>query len=337
MTEKLPHLLSVVAERSGSHLQGIAIDAGREYIYCSFTTCLLKVDMQGNIVGSVDGLVGHLGCIAYNPLDGRVYGSLEFKHDAIGAPILKRIGYTEEVLDGFYIVRFDVEKIDRLNMNAEKDRVMEAVFLNEVYEDYTAPGHRYGCSGIDGITFAPPFGEEGPADRLYVAYGIYEDNTRQDNDHQILLQYDISQWNQFAAPLDQKNMHRCGPEKPNGKYFVFTGNTRYGIQNLEYDPLTKTMIAAVYKGKKPQYPNPPMFFIDCAQKPTMEPLAGVGEMGLTVPLAGSSQFPYGATGLANLGDGWFYIAKEFRQEARFGGDIGLYRMDWKAKDFLQAD
>ena len=207
MIDKLPRLLTVEAQRSGSHLQGIAIDAKREYLYCSFTTCLLKVDMQGNIVGSVNGLVGHLGCIAYNPSDGRVYGSLEFKHDAIGAPILKRIGYTEEVLDGFYGVRFDVDKIDRMNMDAEKDSVMEAVFLHEVYKDFTAPGHRYGCSGIDGMTFAPSFGEDGPANMLYVAYGIYEDNAREDNDHQILLQYDISGWDKYAAPLEIGRAH----------------------------------------------------------------------------------------------------------------------------------
>ena len=334
--ENLPRKLTVVAERSGSHLQGIAIDSKREYIYCSFTTCLLKVDMQGNIVGSVDGLVGHMGCIAYNPLDGRLYGSLEFKHDAIGAPILKRIGYTEEVLDGFYAVRFDVDKIDRMHMNAEKDRVMEAVFLKEVYEDFTASGHRYGCSGIDGMTFAPPFGEEGSADQLYIAYGIYEDNSREDNDHQVLLHYDISQWDAFAAPLDQKQMHRRGPEKPEGKYFVFTGNTRYGIQNLEYDPATRMMIAAVYKGKKPQYPNPPMFFIDCTQKPAESQLQGVGERALTVPLAGDSRFPFGATGIANLGNGYFYIAKEFREGERFGGDICLYRFDREAIDFAEA-
>lgn len=337
MIEKLPRLLTVETQRSGSHLQGIAVDAKREYLYCSFTTCLLKLDMQGNIVGSVNGLVGHLGCIAYNPQDGRVYGSLEFKHDAIGAPILKRIGYTEEVLDGFYAVRFDVDKIDRMNMDAEKDQVMQAVFLRDVFEDYSAPGHRYGCSGIDGMTFAPLFGEDGPANMLYVAYGIYQDTERQDNDHQVLLQYDISRWDQYAMPLDQKNMHRCGPEKPNGKIFVYTGNTRYGIQNLEYDMLTKTMIAAVYKGKKEQFPNYPMFFIDCTKKPVEEPLKGVGEVGLTVPLAGNSWFPYGATGIANLGDGYFYIAQEFRTEEGYGGNICLYRQDWENKDFLQVD
>ena len=171
---------------------------------------------------------------------------------------------------------------------------------------------------------------------LYVAYGIYEDNAREDNDHQVILQYDISGWDQYAAPLDQKNMHRAGPESPNGKFFVFTGNTRYGIQNLEYDPATQTMIAAVYKGKKAQYPNYPMFFIDCAKKPEKETLKGVGEEGFTVPLAGNSRFPYGATGIANLGDGYFYIAREFRKEDRFGGDICLYRMDWENADFQEV-
>ena len=66
------------------HIQGIAIDTERKYMYCSFTTCLLKLDMDGNIVGSVKGLAGHLGCIAFNDEDGRVYGSLEYKHDCIG-------------------------------------------------------------------------------------------------------------------------------------------------------------------------------------------------------------------------------------------------------------
>ena len=43
------------------HIQGIAVDKKREYIYCSFTTCLVKSDMNGNVVGSVKGLAGHFG------------------------------------------------------------------------------------------------------------------------------------------------------------------------------------------------------------------------------------------------------------------------------------
>ena len=37
--------------------------------------------MDGTIIGCVDGLLGHLGCIAYNRNDGRIYGSLEYKND----------------------------------------------------------------------------------------------------------------------------------------------------------------------------------------------------------------------------------------------------------------
>ena len=117
------------------HIQGIATDRDRKYMYYSFTTCLVKTDMDGNIIGSVRGLAGHLGCIAYNYDDGRVYGSLEFKHDNIGAGILERINKGGEesidVVDGFYTAIFDVEKIDRVDMDAEKDGVMTAVHLHE--------------------------------------------------------------------------------------------------------------------------------------------------------------------------------------------------------------
>ena len=102
---RLPRSITVQPTSAGGHLQGIAIDAEREYIYLSFTTGLVKTDFTGRIVASVTGLVGHLGCIAYNYEDGRVYGSLEFKIDIIGRGIMKNIGYKKEVQDGFYIVK----------------------------------------------------------------------------------------------------------------------------------------------------------------------------------------------------------------------------------------
>ena len=55
----------------GGHVQGIAIDRERRYVYYSFTTCFIKTDMGSNVVGSVTGLVGHLGCLAYNGADGK--------------------------------------------------------------------------------------------------------------------------------------------------------------------------------------------------------------------------------------------------------------------------
>lgn len=330
MFQNLPKSITLWAEGSGSHLQGIAIDRAREYLYCSFTTCLIKADLRGNILASVSGLAGHLGCIAYHEEDGRIYGSLEYKHDSIGKGILKNIGCEELPQEGFYIARFDVEKLCRLDMDAERDGIMQAVFLKEVFEDYAAPGHRFGCSGIDGITFGPRPGETGEGNYLYVAYGVYGDVTREDNDHQVILRYDISQWDRYARPLNQKEMHRCGPEQPEGKYFVYTGNTTYGIQNLEYDPESRCMIAAVYPGVKAQFPNYPMFFIDCTKAPERKTLKGIGTQGQVLALTdfGSgiwgSQFPLGSTGIAGLGEGMFYISEPLKQNGIYGGVIKLY-------------
>ena len=342
---QLPRSVTVQPESAGGHLQGIAIDAKREFMYLSFTTSLVKADLSGRIVASVDGLVGHLGCIAYNYEDGRVYGSLEFKNDIIGRGIMKKIGYEKEVQDGFYIACFDVDKLTKMNMNAETDGVMQAVFLKEVYDDYAAPGHRLGCSGIDGITFAPSF-EDKSAQRLYVSYGVYSDLEREDNDHQVILQYDITNWAQYAQPLNQLNMHRNGPAVPNNKYFVYTGNTTYGIQNLEYDPYTETMIAAVYKGQKPQFTNYDMFFIDCKTQPQTVLLQGVGENGQRLSLSDlfgavdtitGSFFPHGSTGIATLGDGYFYIAQPMQTNGVHGGVIDLYRMDRENKTFIPVE
>ncbi len=320
------------------HVQGIATDKERKYMYYSFTTALIKTDMDGNIIGSVKGLAGHLGCIAYNYDDGKVYGSLEYKHDVIGSSILERSGNEIDVTDGFYIAVFDVSRIDRMDMDAETDGIMVAVNLKEVLEDYNAEGHRYGCSGIDGITFAPIPGDCDGKKYLYVAYGIYSDTQRNDNDYQIILRYDIEGWGEFAKPLNQKNMHRQGPENPDGKYFVYTGNTTFGIQNLEYDEVTKCMFMAVYKGVKENFPNFPMYAVDMKKEAEKVKLINLNETGEVMQLAMLGQkdeatgiygidFPYGATGMISLGDGCFYFSRDFCENNEWGTEIGLYRFD----------
>lgn len=72
-------------------MQGIAVDLKNGYMYFSFTTELLKTDLQGKLIGSVKGMTGHLGCLTVNPEDGRVYGSLEYKNDEIGRGILRQL------------------------------------------------------------------------------------------------------------------------------------------------------------------------------------------------------------------------------------------------------
>ncbi len=296
----------------GGHVQGIAIDKDRKYMYYSFTTCLVKSDMQGNVIGTVEGLVGHLGCIAYNYGDGKVYGSLEFKNDCIGAGILSGLGLETKPEEGFYMTIFDVDRINRIGMDAEKVGVMKAVYLKEVCDDYLAENHRFGCSGIDGTTFAPNPGDKEGKMYLHVAYGIYGDVNRSDNDNQVILKYDISDWDKYAKPLNQMAMHKSGPNSPDDKYFIFTGNTEYGIQNLEYDPYTNTMFAAVYAGRKPQFPNYSMFKINWEQG--FEEISG-------------NYFPYGSTGMIALGDGNFYFSRDFCIEGLYGTNVQLYKYE----------
>ena len=63
---------------------------------------------------------------------------------------------------------------------------MTTVYLPDVVEDYSFNDgfeHKYACSGIDGISFGPGFGNgKDSKQMLYVAYGIYGDVNREDND-----------------------------------------------------------------------------------------------------------------------------------------------------------
>ena len=192
------------------HCQGIAVDPVRRYIYYSFTTAIVKTDWEGNLIGSAYGLLGHLGCIDFCDTDGKVYGSLEYKNDAIGRGILAHLG-KDAVEDAFYIAIFDVNKLDRPDMDAVSDGIMTAVWLRDVVEDYKAilpdgTAHRYGCSGIDGLTVAPAFGGSVADACVYVAYGIYGDVHRTDNDHQVILCYDRASLAGYAKPIRQDRL-----------------------------------------------------------------------------------------------------------------------------------
>lgn len=329
------------------HIQGIAVDEEHGYIYYSFTTKLVKSTLDGKIVGCVDGLMGHLGCIAFNREDGHIYGSLEYKRDAIGREILEKLGQSADLTDAFYIAVFDADKIDRMGMDAEKDGVMKNVYLEEVLRDYRGTGldrwgnpvpHRYGCSGIDGLTFGPMFGEPPDSKQyLFVSYGVYSDVNRDDNDHQVILCYDTENWDTYAAPLSQSNMHRNGPSEPTDKLFVYTGNTRYGVQNLEYDPYKQVYFMAVYTGEKKQFPNYHLYAADARQAPEVQQLRGLNESGKVVPLFQGGQrhepsgirgwnFPYGSTGLFACGDGRYYISEN--HVSRSGQCSLIYRYVW---------
>ena len=336
------------------HIQGIAVDAEQRYIYYSYTTMLIKTDMQGNIVGTVTGLLGHLGDLGFNNEDGRLYGSLEYKNDAIGQGILRMEKSSRKLQNAFYIAIFDVDKITREGMDAEKDGIMTTVYLPTVLDDYlaevqTAEGkkeHRLGCSGIDGVTFGPKFGKRGGKQYLTVGYGVYGDTERSDNDYQVLLQYDVRKWQKYERALSQDDMHQQGPAKPAGQYFVKTGNTTYGVQNLDYDAASHSWMMAVYKGKKKNYPNYTFFAADGAARPVTKALDGVPYIKkakvVALKAAGKQQgeirgwdWGVGSTGMCSLGEGYFYLSHNYKIEAGQGSIIRLYRFTGNEKQAFE--
>lgn len=324
------------------HIQGIAVDKKNGYIYYSFTTKLIKAKMDGEIIGSIDGFTGHLGCIAFNEQDGCVYGSLEYKNDIIGRQIREKLGSDIQVEDAFYVARFDVHRIDKLGMSATDTDIVKCIYLDEVVKDYKDFGknkqgevvaHKHGCSGIDGLTFAPISGTQDGKKYLYVAYGIYWDTNRDDNDYQVLLCYDIDGWDKYAETLNQENMHKNGPSSPLHKYFVYTGNTTYGVQNLEYDTYKNAMLMAVYKGGKAEFPNYSLFAVDMSKPSQITELKGKEEKGETLSLLplGLNQgeiygwnFPYGSTGLFSFGNGEWLISHNRTEDGEECADIFKY-------------
>ncbi|WP_449467794.1 hypothetical protein [Stenotrophomonas humi] len=329
------------------HVQGIAVDRRGGHIYYSFTHLLAKYDFDGKLVGTLTGWTGHLGDLDFNATDGKVYGSLEYKKD-----------------EAFYIAVIDVARIDRVGINANDMDVLRTVYLPEVTADYTAdvngdgsfdgddgryhdnvaasPDHRYGCSGIDGVSFGPQFGSSDGPQLLTVAYGIYGNTARSDNDHQVLLQYDITDWSRLARPLVESAPHHSGPDMAHGKYFVRTGNTSYGVQNLAYDADQQRWFMGVYQGRKTHFPNYLMFAVDAHAAPVRADLVGVHaqgsgrwEQGQLLPLAdaGLKDEATGIrgwnqkadVGLQPVGDGLFYLAENFRKEGKQSATLQLMR------------
>lgn len=354
--QNLPRSIRVSASTNKtSHVQGVAVDVKNGYAYFSFTTELVKTDLKGNVIGTVTGLTCHLGSLELDTETGKLYASVEYKDDVIGQGIMKKMGRTLGKRENtFYIGIFDTKLINRKNIDAQTGGVMRTVYLRDVvsfYEDTVLNlghrvAHRYGCSGMDGIALGPDFGQvkENAKRYLCVAFGIYGNLGRTDNDYQVLLQFDPAELEKYARPLDQSHPHHSGPKHARKQYFAFTGNTEWGIQNLEYDPATRYWFAAVYKGRKPQYPNYSLFAFDGTKKARKEPLKGfdVPEKGLVVSLADAGltdsstklrgwNFPLGSTGLEALGNGYFYISKNGNDsEGHQMCDLRLYR--WNGRN-----
>lgn len=300
------------------HIQGLALDKKEKCLYCSFTSAFFKCDLEGNVIGSVTGINGHLGAMTYEPKSKKVYASLEIKDDEIGRGVSDALGAErhEKAASRFYVAEIDVRKIDRLEVPFEDAMTLHPI--EEVAKDYldtvevngVTLEHKYGCSGMDGVAIAPGFGAKGKEKYLYVAYGVYGDTTRVDNDYNILLCFKMDD---LAKPVH--------------KYFVKTGNTRYGVQNMTYDADSERLYLAVYKGSKSQYPNYSLFSLDIHQKPFMGKLENVpyeeNEVE-QVSVTEGSFFKWGSTGLYSFGDGRWYISKNGKKDGCQFSDVTLF-------------
>lgn len=325
---------------TSGHVQGIAVDVKGGYVYYSFTNLLAKYDFEGRLIGTLVGWTGHLGDLDFNPADGKVYGSLEYKKD-----------------QAFYVAVIDVARLDRVGVEASQSELFRTVYLPEVAKDYATDmdgdgkfdgdvgatrDHRYGCSGIDGVSFGPAFGLTEGKRYLTVAYGIYGNTERTDNDHQVLLQYDVTDWARYARPLTEAAPHHEGPAAPRAKVFVRTGNTTYGVQNLSYDETLGRWFLGVYRGKKQTFPNYALFAVDARERPARADLVGVpaqdgkgwekGEVlaladdGLKDPATGVRGWNQKAdVGFQPIGGGLFYLAANASADGRQTADLTLMR------------
>ncbi len=260
-----------------SHLQGICMDDEGKYLYFSYTSSLAKLDMStGKVVASVGGFGqgsfgtpggAHLGCLDY--YDGWIYGSLEYKEPG----------------KKFFIAAFDASKLTKTGMDIKgedfKDGGVTGILLYEPTEDFRDPidtnvfsgqdsyghatneannGHAFACSGIDGVTFGTMPGDTSGKLYLIVAYGVYgfSNINRYDNTYNVLQFYDVEDFWDGEKPVGTQNIRFTYERglavdytqeevlKAADTLFVYTGNTSYGAQNLEYEADTGDIVLYTY-------------------------------------------------------------------------------------------
>ena len=289
--ERLGLMPVLRVENQSRHVQGIAYDSQEERFYLSFTTRLLICSKYGDILGSIDRIHGHLGALCFEPASRKIYASLECKDDAIGSSI--SAGLQEEAYSDsrFYIAVFEPDAIVDA---ASGDYALYEV--KEAKKDYDSGN--FGCSGIDAICIAE--------DKLLVAYGIYSDTTRCDNDNQVILRYSLSD---LSVPED--------------KILIATGNTRYGVQNMAWNAQNGRLLLAVYPGQKKEYPNYSFFQVNLES----------GEVER------AWHFPAAATGFCSAGGDLWYVAhrekdKKKEKSCREGARIVLHKWSGEEDAFV---
>lgn len=298
------------------HCQGMAIDQKKGYVYYSYTNTFVKCDLEGNAVGSITGIDGHLGDICFNEKDGKVYASLN--------PTDKK---------ALYLAIIDVDKLNEMDVDAIKGKLIRTVHLTHVWKDFKAKvknegktySRRYGVSGTDAMCFGPSF-ETGKGHYLTISCGTTPQTERTDNDYQVLVQYDVTGWwDKYGQPLNFKKYHQIGPEDIHGKFFVYTGNTYYGVQTMTYFDELNLWFLNVYTTRKDNFPKYNLFIVDGDIKPEKKALKGQEKKDVQKVLTLYKDGQYdkdtgiygwntvdGARGMEYLFNGLFYIIHPYK-------------------------
>lgn len=180
-----------------------------------------------------------------------------------------------------------------MDMPYTTDGLMSALYLPQVCEAFSnnlnagehgnnvnSNGHRYGCGGIDGITVGklPGGGYDTDGDGtvdirddkdyILVAMGPYGNAKRYDNENQIVMVFDpanINSDNLIAFTEDNLTREYTKAEeyRYNHKMFLYVGNQKYGVQQLEYDRDTGDIwIEAYEKPEGTEFPDVSRMVID---------------------------------------------------------------------------
>ncbi len=318
------------------HMQGATTDDEKNFMYMSFNDRLIKVDMHnGEIVASMTGLLGgHLGDITY--YNGKVYGSLELK-----------------TVNQVYVVEIDVSQLTEMNMSYKTPGLMTAMYIYE--HENNIKDDIFGARGIDGITFGRLPGDKSGKMYLIVACGLGTDEICVRNNYQILMAYDPADFKGASISI-YGNLHKIGP-KISKKFYVYTGYTWYGVQNLEYDADTGDYWICCYPGEKEGFPDYTVFVVNGNVAPKKKKLSveynpsnvdvygevlKLKEVGLyhePTGIWGFQSIPCsGTTGFISLGNDYFYIGTIGTTLAGLQkGSAVLYRLDRQTYVFEKVE
>ena len=299
-----PHFKELTFRSGQYHVQGLAFDPRSQCVFLSTTTAIVKMSLDGSVLGSVVGFHGHIGAVTLDTLHRRLYASLEDLDDALCTNMARYANRQpvsrEQIV--MSIVEVDIDKVNAKNMPFREVAVLHPLheplsdYRTEVNMDGKSYEGRFSCKGIDALAIGPAIGNASDEARyLYVACISDNDTLRADSEYNRLLCYRLDD---FSHSVHQ--------------YFIRTGLTSYGIQNMEWDSFRQCLHLFVYPGQKSSNPNYSQFSIDVTQPSYYAPLQGVSyftEPVEQLKVASASHFAAGAQGICQFDESRFLTAE----------------------------